>query len=66
MIQTGLTTPGNMATTKNKDENKDDLEELKGYEYPFTNLVMEGGGSKGMAYVGALKVQFVEFTEVLF
>ena len=54
-----------MPTTKNKDENKDDLDELKGYDYPFTNIVMEGGGSKGMAYVGALQVQFVEFTEVL-
>lgn len=25
-------------------------------EYPFENLVFEGGGSKGMAYVGALQV----------
>ena len=68
LVQTGLTTPGNMTTTKNKEENfiKNDLDKLKGYDYPFTNIVMEGGGSKGMAYVGALEVQFVEFTEVLF
>lgn len=26
------------------------------HEYPFENLVFEGGGSKGMAYVGALQV----------
>lgn len=26
------------------------------YEYPFENIVMEGGGAKGLAYVGALQV----------
>ncbi|KAI8517743.1 hypothetical protein Bbelb_037600 [Branchiostoma belcheri] len=26
------------------------------YKFPFENLVLEGGGAKGMAYVGALKV----------
>ncbi|EDV26730.1 uncharacterized protein TRIADDRAFT_55064 [Trichoplax adhaerens] len=25
------------------------------YTWPFENLVLEGGGSKGMAYVGTLK-----------
>ena len=25
-------------------------------EYPFRNLVFEGGGVKGVAYIGALKV----------
>ncbi|XP_078584952.1 uncharacterized protein LOC144867056 [Branchiostoma floridae x Branchiostoma japonicum] len=25
-------------------------------EFPFTNLVMEGGGAKGIAYVGAMKI----------
>ncbi|CAH1247404.1 Hypp7914 [Branchiostoma lanceolatum] len=25
-------------------------------EFPFTNLVMEGGGAKGIAYVGAVKI----------
>lgn len=28
----------------------------KGYAFPFENLVFEGGGNKGMAYVGALQV----------
>lgn len=28
----------------------------KGYPFPFENLVFEGGGNKGMAYVGALQV----------
>ena len=26
------------------------------FDFPFTNLVFEGGGNKGMAYVGALQV----------
>ncbi len=29
---------------------------IRSQEYPFENLVFEGGGSKGMAYVGALQV----------
>ena len=29
---------------------------IRSREYPFDNLVFEGGGSKGMAYVGALQV----------
>ena len=29
---------------------------ISNHEYPFENLVFEGGGSKGMAYVGALQV----------
>lgn len=28
----------------------------KGFTFPFENLVFEGGGNKGMAYVGALQV----------
>ena len=50
-----------MATTENNEETsiKNELEKLKGYDYPFTNIVMRGGGSKGIAYVGALEVQFV-------
>ena len=31
---------------------------FRNFEYPFTNLVFEGGGNKGMAYVGALQVRF--------
>lgn len=27
------------------------------YEYPFENMVMEGGGAKGLVYVGALQVR---------
>ena len=30
--------------------------DVKKYEFPFENLVFEGGGSKGIAYVGAIKV----------
>jgi hypothetical protein len=32
---------------------------IRSREYPFDNLVFEGGGSKGMAYVGALQVRIV-------
>lgn len=28
------------------------------YEYPFENLVFEGGGAKGQVYVGCLRVSF--------
>lgn len=31
----------------------------KGFPFPFENLVFEGGGNKGMAYVGALQVCFL-------
>lgn len=29
------------------------------YEYPFENLAFEGGGNKGLAYCGAVRVSFV-------
>ena len=32
---------------------------FENYDFPFTNLVFEGGGNKGMAYVGALQVGFL-------
>ena len=35
-----------------------DMDKLKEYDFPFTNIVLEGGGSKGMAYVGALQVSY--------
>ena len=28
----------------------------KNFDFPFENLILEGGGNKGMAYVGALQV----------
>ena len=31
----------------------------KGFSFPFENLVFEGGGNKGMAYVGALQVRIL-------
>jgi len=39
------------------DDNKVVDEDIfKNYDFPFMNLVFEGGGNKGMAYVGALQV----------
>ena len=35
---------------------------FKNYDFPFTNLVFEGGGNKGMAYVGSLQVTFLCLT----
>ena len=29
---------------------------LEQYEFPFENIVFEGGGAKGLAYVGAIQV----------
>ena len=47
-----------MADVENKKDSFENygVDSLKGYDYPFTNIVVEGGGSKGMAYVGALEV----------
>ena len=41
-----------------------DTDNLKDLNYPFQNIVLEGGGSKGLAYVGALEVSliFVHFS----
>ena len=34
----------------------EETEEFNKYVYQFENLAMEGGGSKGTAYVGAIRV----------
>ena len=36
---------------------KEKLEELKKYDFNFTNIVFEGGGAKGGAYLGVAKVR---------
>lgn len=36
----------------------------KGFTFPFENLVFEGGGNKGMAYVGALQVFFSNYAVI--
>ncbi|GAB1601046.1 uncharacterized protein LOC115216501, partial [Argonauta hians] len=38
------------------DPTRIELDNLTDYEYPFENLVFEGGGNKGIAYCGCLKV----------
>lgn len=66
MIQAGTvgSTLGSSAATllvetvaDNNNMVDDDI--FKNYDFPFTNLVFEGGGNKGMAYVGALQVGFL-------
>lgn len=37
-------------------ENDKKIMKLKEVDFPFENIVLEGGGSKGLAYVGALQV----------
>ena len=32
---------------------------FRNFDFPFENLIFEGGGNKGMAYVGALKVNVI-------
>lgn len=44
-----------IASSKKPDQ-RAELGDLLKYDYPFENLVFEGGGNKGVAYVGALMV----------
>lgn len=52
----GSLSSSRLLATINDDKQAVDEDILKNYDFPFTNLVFEGGGNKGMAYVGALKV----------
>ena len=38
-----------------------DDEDIKDYDISFDNLVFEGGGNKGIAYIGALMVSQLHF-----
>jgi len=38
------------------DAEKVDVDIFNNFDFPITNLVFEGGGNKGMAYVGAIQV----------
>lgn len=38
------------------DADKVDADIFNNFDFPITNLVFEGGGNKGMAYVGAIRV----------
>ena len=40
------------------DADKVDTDIFNNFEFPITNLVFEGGGNKGMAYVGAIQVSY--------
>lgn len=40
---------------------EDDI--YKNFDFPFENLILEGGGNKGMAYVGALEVYFLTLNQ---
>lgn len=38
------------------EQDESDVKDISHYKFPFENLVLEGGGVKGVAYVGLLKV----------
>ena len=38
-----------------------DLIQYEDFEYPFENIVFEGGGNKGLAYAGAIRVSFERY-----
>jgi len=38
---------------------KEEFDENKKYKYPFENLVFQGGGVKGIAYCGLIKVYHI-------
>ena len=46
-----------------KADYSEKIKELKGHQYQFENIVFEGGGAKGMAYVGVMEVS-VQGSEV--
>ena len=43
------------------DADKVDVDIFNNFEFPLRNLVFEGGGNKGMAYVGALQVTILSW-----
>ena len=54
----GQTIPSSPPTTP---DGEDPWNSWQGYDYDLENVVMSGGGSKGYAYIGALKVMFYHF-----
>lgn len=58
----GTKRPGIDRNTPSLDEvdHKASCVDPKDYEFPFENIVFEGGGNKGLAHCGALKVIFQE------
>ena len=41
-------------------EKEDEIQEIQyqDYEYPFENIAFEGGGAKGIVYMGVMKVMY--------
>ena len=37
---------------------EDEKREFRGIDFPFENLALEGGGGKGLAYIGVVRVSF--------
>lgn len=59
-MQLLVTLPNSVATSLS-DTICEEVDEVEEYifddcNFPFTNLIFEGGGNKGMAYVGSLEV----------
>lgn len=47
---------GNFYSIFNTEDKKARTVDPKMYQYPFENIVFEGGGNKGLAYCGAVRV----------
>ena len=51
----------NMSEVKYRDENETNLDKeckkLSRFQFPFENIALEGGGIKGIAYSGSVKVR---------
>ena len=52
----GSVTSTKLLATVMDDKRAVEEDIYKNFDFPFENLILEGGGNKGMAYVGALEV----------
>ncbi|GFR92304.1 hypothetical protein ElyMa_004349600 [Elysia marginata] len=61
-----LSRRGNFFSIFNTEDKKARSVDPSKYEYPFENLVFEGGGNKGLAYCGAVRVSTVTTSSFYF
>ena len=47
-----------MSSAKPSFLTEEEKQEFQGYDFQFENIVLEGGGSKGIAYIGAVRVSY--------
>lgn len=54
-----------LVKSQSHESNSDGDDSWLSFKYPFENVVLSGGGSKGYAYVGGLKVFYWYFYNFL-